>query len=146
MRQAAKHARADSGTAGFGVVEVLAALSVFAIVASGLAANSVAATRANRVSREISVAAALAQDKMEALRSLDPAANPPDLTAGNHVDPNNPLTAFGGAGGFFTRSWMVTRNAPSLGLSTVVVTVSWGDGGSRTTHVVGYVCPSRECV
>lgn len=145
MSQVAKHARTSS-MAGFGVVEVLAALTVFAIVASGLAANSVAATRANRVSREISVAAALAQDKMEALRSLDPAANPADLTVGNHVDPRNPLTAFGAAGGFFTRVWTVTRNTPSVGLYTVVVTVSWGDGGSRQTSVVGYVCPSKECV
>jgi len=145
MRQVAKHARASS-TAGFGVIEVLASLAVFAIVAAGLAANSVASVRANRVSREISVAATLAQDKMEALRSLDPAANPPDLTTGSHVDPNNPLTAFGGAGGFFTRVWTVTRNSPSTGMYTVVVTVSWGDGGSRQTRVVGYVCPSKACV
>jgi prepilin-type N-terminal cleavage/methylation domain-containing protein len=132
--------------AGFTVLEVLASLSIFAIIAAGLAANSIAAVRANRTSRAVSVAGALAQDKMESLRASDPSTNPADLTVGSHNDPNNPLTATGQTGGRFNRQWTVTANTPSVGLYTVVVTVTWNDRGSRSVRVVGYVCPSQACI
>lgn len=131
---------------GFTVVEVLAAMTVFGIVAAGMAANSVAVMRANRHSRDFSAAGALAQDKMEQLRALDVASNPPDFTAGAHTDAANPITAHGQAGGMFTRQWAVTRDAPAPGVATVVVAVTWSDGATRTVRVVGYVCQSRACV
>ena len=130
---------------GFTVIEVLAALTIFAIVAAGLAANSVASIRSNRSSRNLSAASELAQDKMEQLRALDPAANPADLTAGGHSDPANPLNEFGASGGRYTRTWTVTRNSPAAGLSTVVITVSWEESGTRTVRLAGYACQSRTC-
>ena len=133
------------GDRGLGVVEVLASLTVFAIVAAGLAANSVATIRANRISRDLSAAAALAQDKLEQLRALDPASSPADLTDGVKSDLANPLDEFGQTGGQFTRGWTVTRNVPATGVSLVVVEVSWTDGVTRTMRVVGYVCQSRTC-
>jgi prepilin-type N-terminal cleavage/methylation domain-containing protein len=130
---------------GFGVVEILAALSIFSIVAAGLAVNSVTAVRANRVSRELSVASALAQDKIEQLRAMDPASNPFDLMAGWHADANNPLTATAQRGGIFIRQWTVVKNIPALGLSTVVVQVTWNDSGVHSMRMIGYLCASQAC-
>lgn len=130
---------------GFTVIETLAALAIFGIVAAGLAANSVAAARYNRISRNLSVATALAQDQLEQLRALDPSTNPAALTGGVHSDPNNPIAATGGRGGPFTREWTVTRDVPARGVSIVIVAVSWSDGATRTVRMVAYVCQTLTC-
>ncbi len=132
-------------TSGFTLVEVLAALAVFGIVAAGLAANTMAVVRSNRVSNELSMATTLAQDQVEQLRALDPDTNPAVLAAGTHADPNNPITVGGAPGGQFARQWSVTRDSPVPGLSTVTVSVSWSDGPQRTVQVIAYVCQRSTC-
>ncbi len=134
-----------TSAAGFTIVEVTAALGVFGVVAAGLAANTLAVVRNNRVSSALSVATALAQDEIEQLRALDPSSAPPELVAGSHSDDKNPLTALGASGGTFTRQWTVTRDAPAPGLSTVVVSVSWTDGATRSVHLTAYVCQTATC-
>ncbi len=131
--------------AGFTIVEVTAALGVFGIVAAGLAANTLAVVRSNRISSARSAATALAQDQIEQLRALDPSAAPPQLVAGTHSDDKNPLTALGASGGTFTRQWTVTRDSPAPGLSTVVVSVSWADGATRSVRLSAYVCQTVTC-
>ncbi len=130
---------------GFTLVEVLAALALFGIVSAGLALNSVAAVRHNRVSHALSAATALAQDQIEQLRALDPNTNPPALAAGTHSDAANPITALGTPGGRFMRQWSVTRDSPITGTATVVVTVSWTDGTPRSVLLWAYVCESSGC-
>ncbi len=130
---------------GFALVEVLAALALFGIVSAGLALNSASAVRHNRVSHALSAATALAQDQIEQLRALDPSTNPAALSAGMHNDTVNPMTALGTPGGRFTRQWTVTRDNPIAGTSTVVVTVSWTDGTSRSVRLWAYVCESSGC-
>ncbi len=130
---------------GFTLVEVLAALAIFGIVSAGLALNSVAAVRHNRVSHALSAATALAQDQIEQLRALDPNTNPAALTAGTHTDAANPITALGTPGGRFTRQWAVTRDSPIAGTATVLVTVSWTDGTLRSVRLWAYVCQSSGC-
>jgi prepilin-type N-terminal cleavage/methylation domain-containing protein len=131
--------------AGFSLIEVVASLAIFGLIAAGLAANTIAVVRANRISNALSVATALAQDEVEQLRALDPAANPPALVAGTHTDPNNPLTATGATGGLYSREWVVTRDIPIPGLSTVLVSVSWADGEMRTLHMSALLCQSATC-
>jgi prepilin-type N-terminal cleavage/methylation domain-containing protein len=140
---------ADHGTlgsdAGFTLLEVLGALAVFGVVAAGLAANVVSVVKWNRTSHGVSVATLLAQDLVEQLRALDPSANPAALTAGTHTDGNNPLTPSGVAGGRYTRTWTVTRDSPAPALSTVVVSVSWTDGATRTVRVTALLCQTPTC-
>ncbi len=130
---------------GFSIIEVVASLAIFGIVAAGLAAGSVATTRHNRVSHQLSAATTLAQDQIEQLRALDPGVNPLALAAGSHEDPNNPMTVAGATGGPFTRRWTVTRDSPIPGLATVTVTVSWTDEVSRTVRLMAYVCQVSTC-
>jgi len=131
--------------AGFSLTEVLVSVSLFSIVAAGLAVTTVGTTRSNTISKNVAAASTLVQDKIEQLRSLDADANPPDLTAGMHNDPANPITGAGTAGGWFTRSWVVTRDTPATGLATVVVSVSWTGTRPYSVSGVSYVCTSRIC-
>ena len=135
-----------TGTCGFTLIEVAAALAIFSLIAAGIAVNSVAVTRYNRVSNNLSAAISLAQDRVEQLRALDPTTSPAALTAGTHTDALNPLTQNGNTGGRFVRQWTVTRDMPVLGVSTVVVSVSWTDGTSRTVHMSTLVCQTAGCV
>jgi len=130
---------------GISLVEVLGGLTIFSVVASGLATSTVATMRSNKMSRNTGAAAALIQDKIEQFRALDPTTNPAELTAGSHSDANNPVTALGAAGGSYTRSWTVTANTPQQGLSEVVVTVSWSSPSTRTLTGVAYVCSTSTC-
>ena len=130
---------------GFSLLEVMASIALLGIVTAALAVGTVGTIKSDTRSNYISTASALVQDKIEAFRALDPATNPADLTAGSHTDPNNPITPTGLTGGTFTRSWVVTANSPSSGLSTVAVTVSWTIGGSQSVVGVTYVCRTQTC-
>jgi len=130
---------------GLSVLEVMVAITLFLVIAAGLASTTVGSIRANATSRDLTAAAALVHDKMEQFRALDPAANPADLAAGSHNDPLNPVNALGQAGGIFNRSWAVVANSPTLGVSQVTVTVTWRDPAPRTLVGVTYVCRTTTC-
>jgi type IV pilus assembly protein PilV len=144
---AAMPAEPVRGALGFTIIEVLAALTIFAIGSAGLVAATVGAVRYNRASGAFSSATALAQDLVEQLRALDPSTNPAALTAGTHTDANNLMTALGvqSPAGVFTRQWTATRDAPIAGISTVMVSVSWTDGTTRTVRLWTYVCQITGC-
>jgi type II secretory pathway pseudopilin PulG len=130
---------------GAGLVEVLVALALFSIVAAGLATTTIGSTRRNERSKAIAAAAALVHDKIEHLRALDPEKDPPDLAAGDHADPGNPMTATGTPGGIFTRSWSVQRDTPARGLARVVVRASATGPVPYTVLGVTYLCTSPTC-
>jgi prepilin-type N-terminal cleavage/methylation domain-containing protein len=133
------------GTRGFTLVEGLASLAIFGIVAGGLAANSISVMRYNHVSHTLSMATALAQDEIEQLRALDPSTNPAVLTVGTHQDANNPITSVGASGGRFTRSWTLTRDAPVPGIATVIVNVAWTDSVPHNVQLLTYYCQTTTC-
>ena len=131
---------------GISLVEVLAAVTVFALVAAGAAAGMIGTIRGNTTSRGVAEASALIHDKIEQLRALDPGANPADLTAGVHNDALSPMTALGQAGGLYHRSWTVVRNSPRQGLAEVTLTVSWRDSRPRVLKSATYLCLTPTCV
>lgn len=132
--------------AGLSLLEVLSGMAVFAVVAAGLASTTVSTIKLNSTSRHTTVASFLIHDKVEELRSLNPAANPPDFTPGNHYDAGNPLSPLGVEGGMFTRTWTVTPNRPGIGMAEVVVTVSWrSPDGPRSMSAATFVCRTETC-
>ncbi len=143
------------GAAGFGLVEVLASLALFSVVAVGVSASIVNGTRANFQSRMQATASALAQNKLEQLRAITPGATTPaDLTTGTHVDSGNPLTGIEGSGGNFTRTWTVAGvkdylNGSYVGLrpnmARIEVTVTWTTPAAGSVKVVTYTCKSSNC-
>jgi hypothetical protein len=109
------------------------------------AANTLSLTHNEKSADSTSAAHALAQQKLEQLRSMQLGAAA--LNPGIYIDPANPLQADGTAGGTFTRRWTVSSNdQPASGLRTVTVTVSWRDTRLHTTTLASYVrCSAIPC-
>jgi Tfp pilus assembly protein PilV len=131
---------------GLTITEVLAALSVFLIVAAGLASATVAVIRGNATSRTTAAAAALVQGKIEEFRSFGSASGTADLTAGRHEDPGNPISPLGRNDGAFRRSWEVTSASPRAGLARVEVTVMWNDPQPGSLSSVTLICENPSCM
>jgi type IV pilus assembly protein PilV len=112
--------------AGFSLVEVLVAVSIFAFGMLGLAAGAISITRANKTSQFHTMATSLAQEKLEQLKSTS-VAFVSSCTSSCEADPPTYL------GVTFTRSWSAALNVPQPGLKQITVTVDWRD---YTTHTV----------
>jgi len=130
---------------GFSLLEAVAATAFLAVALMAFAANTIWLTRDEKSADSTSAAHALAQQKLEQLRStpLGAAAVAPGI----YIDPTNPLRADGTAGGPYTRRWTVSGNdQPAFGLRTVTVTVSWRDSRSHTTTLAAYIrCSTIPC-
>lgn len=142
------HARSNPRrrrTRGTSLVEALGAMGFIGVAVIGFAMNSVTLTRANKTAAAVTAATALAQQKLEELRSLPLGAA--QLTPGSYVDGVNPMQEDGTAGGLFRRSWTVSANdQPRAGIRTVTVTVAWTDSRPHTTRVAAFVrCSQIPC-
>lgn len=108
-----------SAERGSSFVELLAAVTVFAIVVLGLSPSLLSTRKVAGLGRNQSIAATLAEDKIEQIRAQSSGV----VSSGS----DGPLNADGSSGGIFNRAWTVTPNTPLAGTSRVVVTVSWRD-------------------
>jgi prepilin-type N-terminal cleavage/methylation domain-containing protein len=107
---------------GFTLIEVMVAVALLVIGILGLIATATSVIQGNAISRQMTTAATLAEERMEILKRQSYTAA--DLTAGSHNDPGNPLSSI------YTRTWTVTDNTPAANMKTVQVTVSWTRKGS----------------
>ena len=130
---------------GFSLLEAVTATAFLALALMAFAANTIWLTHDEKSADSTNAAHALAQQKLEQLRSMQLGAAA--LAPGIYLDPVNPLRADGTAGGSFTRRWTVSGNdQPTFGLRTVTVTVSWRDTRSHTTTLAAYVrCSTIPC-
>ncbi len=121
---------------GVGLIEIIVAMLVFAIGISAamrtLPDSNVATTHA----RNLSIASNLAQEQLEILSGTPYSGA--DLTAGNHVDPRNPLERH------FTRTWIVVDNAPTIGMKQVAVTVSFNSVKADSSVTLNTFLTSRR--
>jgi prepilin-type N-terminal cleavage/methylation domain-containing protein len=145
-------ARLPGKQLGFGLLELLIAMSILAIGILGITKMQMQASFGNSGSRTQSAAVNLARSKLEELKRVgaysvqegavldlvDPeSANPaatidlddwstPDFTEGpfnESQDPSNPQ------GRIYTRSWNVVDNYPIVNFKTIRVRVSWSQNG-----------------
>jgi len=142
-RRSADRLRARSQ--GFSLLDALAGVAFIAAAILGLSAASVALTRNAKGADSTSAATALAQQKLEQLRSMP--LNATQLDPGIYYDPGNKLKADGTTGGTYDRSWVVSvKDTPRPGLKTVTVTVAWTDSRAHSTQVASYVrCNAVPC-
>jgi prepilin-type N-terminal cleavage/methylation domain-containing protein len=105
-----------TGKAGYSLIEMLVALTLFSITALALSAGVGAAIRANSLSAHFTRATILAQDKLEEL-----CAQATPLSDGN----DDPQPGF-------TRTWSATADTPEMGVTQIDVTVSWTDSATHT--------------
>ena len=104
------------GKAGYSLVEILVALTVFSLSAPGIAAGVALAVRAGQMSENFTLATILAQDKLEDLRSqLGFRSSGSDAPRPG-----------------FTREWFVTPDSPEPGVVRLDVAVSWTDYESHS--------------
>ncbi|BCR04637.1 hypothetical protein DESUT3_17060 [Desulfuromonas versatilis] len=122
------------GQKGFTLVELLIALTIFAIGLLSLAGMQVTAIQTNSSASSLSAATALAQGVMEEILALD--VNHP-LIRTNAADATwwSDRVVDGG-GGSYDATYDVVRDAPVVGVSTITVTVSNNLG--RTINLTGY--------
>jgi len=121
--------------AGFSMIEVLVALGIFSVAVLGLAVGAITITRANKTSENHTVAANLAQDRLEQLKAMN-------ATAFNAVMAACPqYTSLGCsesnlAGGAFSRSWKITPASPLVGGANLIeAKIDWTDYTTNTLTV-----------
>ena len=120
--------RQKNAANGFTLIEVLVAMSIFAIAVLGLAIGATTVMQANQTGLYTTIATNLAQDKLEELKAKT-AAN--INTTGS---PENNITV-SGVPAKFNRSWVVTSDSPVAGVKRIDVTVTWTDHTSHTVTV-----------
>lgn len=104
---------------GFTLIEILIAISIFAIGVLAVASMQISAIRGNRLGNEVTQATFLAQDKLEELKNSSDIASVPDSNDQQ---------------GIFTRSWQI---APATGDSHLVtMTVTWTVAGASHNMVL----------
>ena len=142
----ARRRSARRGARGFSLIEAVAATAFLAVALMAFAANTITLTHNEKSADSTSAAHALAQQKLEQLRSMPLLAA--ELDPGIYYDPANKLKADGTTGGIYDRSWTVSlKDIPRPGLKTVTVTVAWTDSRSHSTQVASYVrCNAVPCL
>ena len=70
--RANRSAQRVADQSGISIIEVMASVTIFALVAAAASTSSISSVQANTASRTALIASALIQDKSEQFRSLDP--------------------------------------------------------------------------
>jgi Tfp pilus assembly protein PilV len=105
--------------AGFTMIEVMVAMLLTAIAIIGILALYMTGTKASGYSRHTTEATALAEDKVEKLRTLGSAAALTGSDVG--IDEKGVVGS-----GMYTRNWTETVGST---FATIVVSVSWSEDG-----------------
>jgi len=109
---------------GFTLVEILIALTIFAIGILGVASMQIWGLRGNASAIWHSQAATFAADRIEKLMMVDYA----DLTNGEEEQ------------GDYTVTWTVTTDDPIDNTATITVDVEWNDHGTVKNFTPDFTC------
>ena len=109
---------------GFTLLEVLVAVSIFALGILAVASMQFTSIRGNAFGNEMTAATFLAQAQLERMKSV---ADVTTLATGGDPNPvdeneNSPAT-----GALYNRTWTVDPG-PSAGSRQITVTVNWSSG------------------
>ena len=114
-----------TGQAGFTLIEILVAVTIFTFAVLGLAVGTVSVIRTNQNSHLNAAAINLAQAKLEEVRAMKNTvftalACPTYATSGCSDSPV-------ASGITYTRSWQITANSPVAGINKIDVKIDWSD-------------------
>ena len=120
---------------GFTIIEVLVAISILTVGLLAVASMQVSAIRGNHMSDNVTIAVALAEEKMEQLLNLDYGdTDLKDSVTGNNANLSSILSIdheesnideTGAAGGHFRRIWNIADSTPITNNKTITVIVTW---------------------
>ena len=117
-----------SNEKGFSLIEILIAITVFAIGILAVGKMQIAAIKGNSFANDLTKATTLAQDRMEKLIGLsytDPLLGGANTTATDHNDPNNPVDDR------YNIFWNIVPDYPVINTKTIKVIVRWTDKGAE---------------
>ena len=127
-----------SNERGFSLIEILIAITVFAIGILAVGRMQITAIKGNSFANDLTKATTLAQDRMEKLIGLfytDPLNNDTNgngkaglddtNAAEDHNDPNNPVD------GRYNIFWNIARNCPISNTKEIRVIIRWTDKGAQ---------------
>ena len=121
---------------GASVVEIMVALLIFGIGLVAAVRMLPQSSAKTTHSRNRTIAINVAQEKIEELMA-DGYENA-DLTAGDHDDPNNPIS------NHFNRTWTVTDDTPIADMKLVSVSVNFPTSGADSTVTLRTYKTSRQ--
>ena len=113
---------------GFTLLELLIALVILAIGLLGLAGLHIAAIQGNVSGFKLSAASAIAQERIEELKTMDTTSAA--LSVGDHADDGNVTVQ----GVTYSRNYTIQDNTPVTGTSTILFTISWVEPGTGTAR------------
>lgn len=118
---------------GFTLLEVLIAISIFAIGILGVASMQISSIRTNSSANKTTESSTYAQDKLEAFASLaytDASIQDTNPTVGS-------VTTYTETSGEYTIQWTVDDNNPVSNVKRIALTVTWDEKGlTRRTQLV----------
>ncbi|MCK9264739.1 MAG: prepilin-type N-terminal cleavage/methylation domain-containing protein [Deltaproteobacteria bacterium] len=120
------HLEGTAVSRGFSLLEVLVALLVIMLLFTAGARISILSTRSGSYARDHTCAAVLGHTGLVRLAGLDYGS--PELRAGWHRDPANPIE-YGGRSGYY-RFWQIDES--SMG-KQVVLFVTWNEGARKAS-------------
>jgi len=123
--------------AGFTLIEVLVALTIFSIAVLGLAIGTVSIAQTNNTSHLNAGAINMAQAKFEEVRAMSTTAfSGLSCAAFTTSGCSDSVTASNKS---FARSWRITTNSPVSGVNKIEVKVDWTDYTGHSLTFVGSV-------
>ena len=124
---------AGGDESGFTLIEVMIAFVIMGIGLLTIALAQLTAMRMTTRSKQMTQAMYLAQEQLEFFQGIPP------TVAGAFNDPLNPIDIDPNDRDVttFNRSWNVTLNTPTQGVSTVQITVVWNNpqGGTQQSGI-----------
>jgi len=116
---------------GFTLLEILVALSILSIGLLGMAGLTTSIIHGNTLSKKVTTATTLGQDRMEHFSRLGYSSTPStDTTTEENYNsiPDYP---------FYKRVSFIDVNSPSAGMKTITVTVYWNsDAGAVALQTI----------
>ena len=127
--------RLARGEQGVSYIEVLMALALVSVGVLGFSLNTVSVIQGNQRSADYTVAANLAQDKMEQLKAQPALADMDNCPAAGERG----ITATAAPGGVYDRCWTVKNSLVGSRLKEIVVVVSWKESEIRSIKLTTLV-------
>jgi Tfp pilus assembly protein PilV len=108
--------RQRGGEGGFTLIEIMIAMFILVTALVGIISTTVIVMRSNSLSKTMTTATTLANERMEILKNTSYNIASDSLISGSDTVVSDST---------YTRTWTVTNNVPAADMKTITVGVTW---------------------